>query len=62
MTLHELIANPAFGAILWWLFSSAVATMPTPQPMERWYGWFYNFLQRVGANHSLVVSMSKPIQ
>ena len=49
---HVLIAIS--GPTAWWIFSSAVATMPEPLPMERWYKWMYNFLQRLAANHSLV--------
>jgi hypothetical protein len=49
--LMEWVSGPAAGAAAWWIFSSLVQTMPPPEPMERWYGWFYNFLQRAGANH-----------
>jgi len=40
----------------WWLFSTAVSTMPAPLPESRWYRWLYNFLQRGAANHSLVAA------
>jgi len=34
----------------WWLFSAAISTMPKPEPLERWYGWLYGFLQLAAAN------------
>jgi hypothetical protein len=33
-----------------WFLSAFVNTMPEPLPMERWYGWFYRFMQFVTAN------------
>ncbi len=50
---HHPIVEALEGATGWWLFSSAVATMPVPLPMERWYRWFWSFLQVVAANHDL---------
>jgi len=55
MTIAK-VAEWASGPVAWWIFSTAIATMPTPDPMDRWYGWLYNFLQRLGANHTLVVT------
>lgn len=48
------IESALAGSTAWWIFSSAIATMPQPQPMERWYSWLFQFLQRVGANHALL--------
>lgn len=36
--------------IVWFLFSCAVSTMPTPKPDERWYAWGFNFAHAVTAN------------
>ena len=49
----ETIRGIIVGGGGWWIFSSAVGTMPKPLPMERWYGWMYLFLQLVAANHGL---------
>lgn len=66
VTDHNAIWETMRGAVAggtgWWVFSSLIGTMPPPQPGERWYGWLYSFLQRVGANHSLLAqSPEKPL-
>lgn len=55
-TLFETLRGAVAGGAGWWIFASAVQTMPVPKDGERWYGWFYNFVQRLGANHNLVKS------
>lgn len=50
--LLESVKGAMVGGGVWWLFSTAVSTMPKPGPMERWYGWFYSFVQLVAANHT----------
>lgn len=52
--LWETLQGAVAGGTGWWIFSSLIGTMPAPREEERWYGWIYRFLQRVGANHSLV--------
>lgn len=39
----------AYAALLW-IAQAFIGTMPQPQPMERWYGWAYGFLQAIAAN------------
>lgn len=46
---------PAISLALWWIFSSAIQTMPKPVPMGSiYYLWLYNLLQFIGANHKLL--------
>lgn len=41
---------PWLSAVLLWIFATVIHTMPAPLPTERWYGWFYQVVQAVGAN------------
>lgn len=54
---HSPILEPLMGLVTggagWWIFATAVRTMPRPEPLERWYGWLYGFAQAVAANHDL---------
>ncbi len=49
--LWEAVQGAMVGGGGWWVFSTAIRTMPQPQPLERWYGWAHSFLQLVAANH-----------
>ena len=50
--MHIFTDYPWLSAALLYVFSTAIHTMPTPLPTERWYGWLYNTLQALGANWS----------
>ncbi len=52
-TILGWLVHAASGGAAWWIFATAVQSMPAPLPLERWYGWFYTFVQRVAANHQL---------
>jgi hypothetical protein len=53
VTILGWLVHAASGGAGWWIFSSFVQSMPVPQANERWYGWLYLFMQRLGANHQL---------
>ena len=46
----EALVGVVGGFPLFMVLSTAVRTMPSPKPDERWYGWLYAFAQGVGAN------------
>lgn len=51
---------PWLSAAAWFIFATAIHTMPAPTPDQRWYGWAYNFLHAVGANWTLFGKKAPP--
>ena len=51
---HKAMAAGLGSPVAFWIYSSAIQSLPVPKPDERWYGALYDFLHRVGANPLLV--------
>ncbi len=39
-----------YSILIFYIYSAFVQTMPVPLPGQRWYTWFYSFMQVLGAN------------
>lgn len=58
--IHIFAEYPWLSAVCLWVFAVAIHTMPKPLATERWYGWFHDFLQAVGANIDRVGEKKPP--
>ncbi len=48
--MNHLHGDWILSVVVFYVYSALVQTMPKPRPEERWYGWFYGFMQVLGAN------------